>query len=136
MAVIPDFLMSLLENELRSLQENLLRKVAAAYNLDDKEMIDRFLPPTPLQIIPDSVKIVRKPCPRAEVPLEARCKARIWNRGRGGQCTRGAKTEDGLCTHHYKEQEQDGKLRHGWIHDPPSKELFGKPKALYITTTS
>lgn len=132
--VVPDFLMGLLEDELRSLQEKLLKRVAKEYEIDEHDLITRMLPMRPLKVTPDHIQVVRK-APRKDVlDPDERCKARIWNRGRGGQCTRAAKTEEGLCTHHHKEMEKEGTLRHGWIHEKPSKELFGKPKALYITS--
>lgn len=131
--VVPDFLMGLLEDELRSLQEKLLKKVAKEYGLDEQLLIERMLSPRPIKVVPDRIEVVRK-APRRDVANpEDRCKARIWNRGRGGQCTRAAKADE-LCTHHHKELEKEGKLRHGWIHEKPSKEIFGKPTALYITT--
>lgn len=127
---VPDFLLELLEAELRGIQERLLQRVAQQYNLNVQELIDKMLPPKPLQVVLDNVQVVKKSAPRREA--EVRCQARVWNRGRGGQCTRACKVGD-LCTHHFKESEKGG-LRHGLISEPPSKEIFGKPKALHITS--
>lgn len=133
---VPDFLIGLLEQELRSLQEKLLRKVAKEYDINPEELVAKMLPSTSLYMVPDRIKVVRKASQRTNIEPTNQCQARIWNRGRGGQCTR-ANKEGGLCTHHAKELQKEGLLRHGWIHEPPSKEVFGtgkKAKALYITS--
>lgn len=133
---VPGFLFSLLDEELRRMQEALLQKVAQEYSLDADTLIKRMLPPK-LHLVPDNIKVYRsRPIEPKQGEDACRCKARIWNRGRGGQCTRASKQDD-LCSHHQKEMQVHGKLRHGWMHEPPSKELFGegkKQKALYITT--
>lgn len=135
-ATVPDFLMGLLEQELRNLQEKLLLKVATEYDLDFDELVAKMLPQKCIQVVPDRIKVVRKASPKPIVDVSQQCQARIWNRGRGGQCTR-ANKEGGLCTHHAKELQKEGHLRHGWIHEPPSKDVFGngkKTKALYVTS--
>jgi hypothetical protein len=133
---VPEFLVALLDGELRKMQESLLKRVAVEYNLDEAQLIAKMLPQTPLHIVPDNVHVVRKMKPKVPPTPDERCQARIWNRGKGGQCTRHQNDVSKLCTHHHKEYEEKGHLRHGWIHDTPNKEIFGngkRTKALYIT---
>lgn len=135
-ATVPDFLMGLLDQELRNLQEKLLRRVAAEYSLNEEEVIAKMLPPKSIQVVSDNIQVIRKAPPKAKLEASQQCQARIWNRGRGGQCTRNIK-ESNLCTHHAKELQKEGHLRHGWIHEQPSQEIFGsgkRTKALYITS--
>ncbi len=133
---VPEFLFALLEQELRKVQIDVLKKVAKEYELNEDELIDRILPTKPIHIMPERIKIVRRPALKPPIEADDRCQARIWNRGRGGQCTRNATTADRLCRQHAQEfQKSEGKLRHGWIHEPPSIHVFGSgaKKSLHVT---
>lgn len=129
MADIPSFIFDVLEEELYQIQLQLLQRVCETYNLDVKDAQARLLPSKPqLQIIPKSHKIVevvqRKPT-RPPADEENRCQARVWNRGRGGQCTRNKKDGGELCAQHSKH------LRHGLIYETPPNDIFSTRRALY-----
>jgi hypothetical protein len=124
---VPSFLFELLEKELTNIQEKLLEKVAKKYDLSETELKEEFL--TPLKVIPNTntkVVICKKQKGR-KIPLdECRCMARIWNRGKGGQCTRKRKGENEYCCQHIE------KRKHGDIREMPSKKVFcHKTKILY-----
>lgn len=64
----------------------------------------------------------------------ARCCARVWNRGNGGQCSRLSVCHSDLCGPHNAELEKNGVLHHGRIQDPPPAAVFKcttRKKALY-----
>lgn len=132
---VPEFLFALLEQELRKVQLDLLKRVAKEYDINEQDLINRMIPENPVHVLPERIKIVRRPNLKAPIEADLRCQARIWNRGRGGQCTRNA-TNDKLCRQHAQELEKsNGKLRHGWIHEPPSIQIFGSSakKSLHVT---
>lgn len=116
----PRYLLELLETELREVQSELLRKVANKYGLSHTDLVEEFLAPR-LKLIPNShekITVKKQKNPKPPAPDEERCHARIWNRGKGGQCTkRHIKGEDYCMAH--KE-----KRKHGDIRDTVQRELF------------
>jgi hypothetical protein len=131
MACVPKFIFDILEKELYDMQCALLHKVAEAYDLDAQKLIASMLK-EPIAIVPNTkskVEVVRRMEPKPVPPAKCRCMARIWNRGKGGQCTRARAEDQDLCSHHLR-----GALRHGRVDDPPPKDVFAstnKQKALY-----
>ena len=127
----PNFIFEMLEEELIRIQKELLIKVATKYNLQCEDLIDEFIVNRTKLIPTTSVSvIVKKEVPRKTViddPL--RCVARIWNRGKGGQCTRAR-----LCGSHssmFCSQHIDNH-KHGCIHEPINKKQFPKePTSVY-----
>lgn len=133
MANVPSFIFTVLNKELFEIQSELLRKVAADYSLDATEIVQKYLR-DPLSITPNAktkVEIVKRVDPKPPPEAEKRCMARVWNRGRGGQCSRARSADSDLCSHH-----QNGTLRHGRIDSKPPTHVFGggasgRQKALY-----
>jgi hypothetical protein len=127
MAELPSFILHILEKELYDIQSALLEKVANEYRLEHSELVSRFLK-DPIRVVPNAhtkIEITRKVEQKPPPSDEERCRARIWNRGNGGQCTRKKQSEDSdLCSHHSKMEEKDGKLRHGRITEPPPYGIF------------
>lgn len=133
---LPSFLYDLMNEELFDMQRRLLCKVAEEYKLDKDELIHRILGDAKLRITPNTevkVDIVRRQIKQTKVQQEEQCIARVWNRGRGGQCSRRANGDSSLCTHHMKEKQQHGSLRHGLITEEVPNKIFGttNKKALY-----
>lgn len=136
-AVVPDFLFAVIEEQLRKVQTDLLARVAKDYNLSEEELITRLLSTKPTKPVSmERIQIIRKSAPRPCASEAERCHARIWNRGRGGQCTRKHIVNAKLCGQHQKKLDKEGTLHYGWIHEPPSPDIFGngkRPKAMHIT---
>ena len=128
----PQFIFDLLERELRTIQINLLEKVSVRYGLNRDDLIADFLPKQ-LVVVPNSKIVIEvKKClkPHQIPSAENRCMARVWNRGKGGQCTRNQikveTTESEYCSQHQKNR------KHGRINEPASSEIFPrKSNALY-----
>jgi len=126
---LPEFLHDIIKDEILQIQKELLRKVAKQYNLSEEKLFSEMLQDNAsLHVVSNTdikVEIIRKQMPRKSVPDSERCIARIWNRGKGGQCTRRISNSDHkMCTHHCKEYDANGKLRHGTMNDTPPKDLF------------
>ena len=124
----PQFILELLEKELRRVQSDLLEKVATKYNLDHAELVESFLPKQ-LKVCPTkdvAITVTKKHTPLAPAPAEVRCMARIWNRGKGGQCTRARREDSEYCTHHMHNR------KHGKIEDVLPRQLYpAHSSALY-----
>jgi hypothetical protein len=105
---------------------DLLRRVAATYNIPVEELQQQFLN-KPTTLVPNKdnpIEIRRKSRPKHEAAVEERCFARIFNRGKGGRCTR--KHQDGceFCYQHAQHR------RFGDIRNEPPRDLFPKRKQL------
>ena len=125
---MPQFIFELFEKELRTIQINLLKKVATKKGLDHAELVEDFLPKE-IKLIPNTktrIQVKKMHAP-AEVPKpECRCMARVWNRGKGGQCLRTRNDTNQYCLQHIKNR------KHGRIDEPPSETIFPKnTKAVY-----
>ena len=120
----PSYLFDLFEIELRRLQEDLLKNVATKYKLDSDKLIDEFIPhSSQLEIIPDNklaIKVQRINNTRSVSNNDQRCMARIWNRGKGGQCTRIRTKNCDLCTQH------TNNLKHGRFDQEVNRDIFVK----------
>ena len=122
---------------MRNIQINLLKKVATRKSFSDaelEELITDLLPEqATLKLVPNTktrIHIQKKNTETAVPKNEERCMARIWNRGKGGQCTRSRlRQEDAMseyCSQHIKNR------KHGRIDEKPSEEIFPKDsKSLY-----
>lgn len=127
MSSTPEFILDILNDELRSYHIILLEKVATKHKLDLNELISDFLEES-AKIIPKnkiSINIEKKLEPRTP-PVECRCMARIWGRGKGGQCTRKCSEKSEYCIQHVSER------KHGRIDESIPKDKFPqKTKCLY-----
>ena len=114
----PSFIFGLLDAELRRVHTEMLEKVATKYNLDITELIEEFV--TPHKAITTGTKVsVKKDMNPRPLPQAAnRCMARVWNRGRGGQCTRNRKADAEFCAHHIPSQ------KHGRIDEKVTRSMF------------
>lgn len=127
----PSFIFDMFEKELKRMQTDLLLKVATKYNLNEDELIATFVKETQLTIVPNNnvTVVVHKKINKLHKPpvnMENRCCARIWNRGKGGQCTRQACDNSQYCSQHKEHR------KHGDITDRVDAKLFPKnPTALY-----
>lgn len=137
---VPYFIFEIFEKELRNIQINLLKKVATKKGYSDselEELCNEFLPEqSNLKLVPNTktrIHIQKKNAESVVPKNEERCMARIWNRGKGGQCTRArfcneeANNElSEYCSQHIKNR------KHGRIDEKPSEEIFPKDsKSLY-----
>jgi len=124
----PAYLCNLLELELYRVQKSLLQDVATKYNLPYEELVQEFLA-SPLRMVPNksiSIVVKKKIDPKPAPPDDHRCHARVWNRGRGGQCTRPHKPENEYCAQHLVHR------KHGDVRDKPDRTVFsGHAHALY-----
>jgi hypothetical protein len=129
MADTPSFVFTILNKELYDIQKKLLESVAKDHNLDADNLVATYLKdPLATNIVPNTktkIEVVRRAVVKTPPKAEERCMARVWNRGKGGQCTR-RRVEDDLCTAHA----QCG-TRNGRIDKPPPEHIFGKIKVVY-----
>lgn len=124
----PSYLWNLLEEEILRIERDILKKVATKYNLDYEEIQKEFLN-EPMKMIPNkdvSIVIKKEVKPKTKIEKENQCCARVWNRGKGGQCTRKKKDGEDYCTQHINNR------KHGDITDKPDRAIFPKKSnALY-----
>ena len=114
----PAFIFELLNKELQSIQEKMCREIAEKYNLDFAEVSRPYL--TIIKETEEKVFICKKTKGRKVPGEEARCNARVWNRGKGGQCCRSQKDGTLFCAQHSEVR------KHGVITDTPKREIFPK----------
>jgi hypothetical protein len=112
----PAFVFDLLNKQLLDVQKDMLTKISIKYNIDIDDLTKEFL--GNLNIVTENVEkvvIFKKQKPKDIPKPESRCTARVWNRGKGGQCTRHGSP---FCKQHTQ------KRKHGLITDPPPMDIF------------
>ncbi len=129
---VPSYISQLLDEELQKVKLQVLQAVSAKYNID-LEDLKRTVLPDSSKVKPHTdvnIKIIKTR--KMMVEEGERCKARIWNRGTGGQCNR-RHVKGELCSQHSTQLETKGTLKHGWIHEKPPQGTFHtkRPTALY-----
>ena len=112
----PAFIFELLNKELQSIQEKMCREISVKYNLDFDEVSKPYL--TIVKESEEKVFICKKSKGRKVPQQDERCKARVWNRGKGGQCCRSQKEGTVFCTQHSEVR------KHGVIADAPDRDIF------------
>lgn len=116
---VPVFIFECLQKELLQLQMDLLERVANKYQMDKEDLYKEFL--QPIRVTNSKKVYICKKQQSRPVPLpEERCMARVWNRGKGGQCSRGRCAGEEFCSQHLYTQ------KHGRITDPPPTHVYGK----------
>lgn len=129
MADVPSFVFSILDKELHDIQKKLLENVATDYGLDINEIISRYLPKEPITIMPNAVtkvEVVRRMDAKPPPPDAIRCMARVWGRGKGGQCSKKRTVDSDYCASH-----SSGSLRHGRIDQSPPSHIYGRVRSVY-----
>lgn len=120
----PAFIFELLNNELQTIKEKMCREIATKYNLDFEEVSKPYL--TIIKESDEKIFICKKTKSRKLPDDEERCKARVWNRGKGGQCCRCRKDDTLFCMQHSEMR------KHGVITDAPNRKIFPrKTRILY-----
>lgn len=120
---IPHYIFDILNKELIDLQKELLKKVATKYILDYETLVNDFIESTANNIKPNTniqIQVKKHIIRKNNIDPENRCQARIWNRGKGGQCTK--KRMDIVDCLYCKQHLTNRK--HGSIKDPPDLKLF------------
>ena len=112
----PAFIFELLNKELQSIQEKMCREISEKYNLDFEEVSKPYL--TIIKESEEKIFICKKTKTRKVPDSDERCKARVWNRGNGGQCCRSQKDGTIFCAQHSKDR------KHGIISDKPDRSIF------------
>lgn len=108
----------MLNDELQKIQETMCREIAEKYNLDFDELSRPYLTITKQK---EEKVFICKKIKNRKVPLdEVRCCARVWNRGKGGQCSRCRSEGEKFCKQHIETR------KHGLITEPPKRTLFPK----------
>jgi hypothetical protein len=132
MAEVPSFILTVLDKEIRAIQCDMLERVARDYGLDANELVQKYAQSAaPCSVVPNTkTKIeIRRKVVQSVPDAEHRCMARIWNRGKGGQCSKRRAESSDFCTNHTK-----GELHHGRIDVPPPFSVFGasnRKRAIY-----
>lgn len=122
---VPAFIFECLQEEIKKVQVEVLKKVADKYGINLEDMVEEFVSGVSLNR-EEKVYICRKQRARTLPDEDKRCLARVWNRGKGGQCTRMKCDGEDFCVQHVAYQ------KHGVISAPPPKDVFGKSiRALY-----
>lgn len=122
----PQYLWDLLEHELHLSHLALLEKVAARFDIPLEEL-EREVMPHGIRLVPNKetpIVIKRSMRPKPDAPQEERCFARIWNRGKGGQCTRRRPEGCDFCSQHVHTR------KHGDIREEVPRSIYPKKKKL------
>ena len=114
----PAFIFELLNKELQNIQEKMCREIAEKYNLDFEEVSRPYL--TIIKESDEKVFICKKSKGRKLPDDDDRCKARVWNRGKGGQCCRCRKGDTMFCVQHSEVR------KHGIIPETPNRQILPK----------
>lgn len=124
---LPAFIFNQLQTELHAIELQLLEKVSKTYDIPIEELTDQFL--TPLKVVPEATDkiFISKKYKGRKIPMqEDRCQALIWNRGKGGQCTRPKCDGEEYCKQHMCH------LKFGKVDEKPMETHFNKPiRAIY-----
>lgn len=124
---LPAFIFNQLQTELHAIELQLLGKISKTYDIPLEELKEEFL--TPLTVIPeakDKIFISKKYKGRKIPTKEDRCQAIIWNRGKGGQCTRSKCEGEDCCKQHLCN------LKFGKVDNQLMEKQFNKPiRAIY-----
>lgn len=124
---LPAFIFNQLQDELQTIQMQLLEKISSTYDIPIEELTDQFL--SPLKVIPESNEkvFISKKYKGRKIPCSHdRCQAVTWNRGKGGQCSRSKWNGEDFCKHHTEH------LPFGKINDISLEKQFNKPiRAIY-----
>lgn len=118
----PAYLWNLLEVEIYRIQSELLQRIATKYGLKHDQLMEEFIA-APLKLVPNkkiTIEVRKKIQPKPSPSDDLRCCARIWNRGKGGQCTRPKKTDSDYCAQHSTH------LKHGDIREKVDRSIFPK----------
>jgi hypothetical protein len=117
----PNFIFELFQNELIYMQKHLIHKIATKYNLDEAALVNEFIPAHSLKLVPNTKVsvVVKKKLEAKQIPdIKNRCVARVWNRGKGGQCTRLKHEDCEYCAQH------KSNTKHGRIDEKADKAIF------------
>ena len=130
---MPHFIFDPFEKELLNIQKELLKKVATKYSLNYDELLNDLLPKE-VKLIPNtktSIQIKKNNNPITPPSQQDRCMARVWNRGKGGQCLRNRiEDKDGTILEYCSQHKNNRK--HGRIDELPNNKIFPKEsKSLY-----
>jgi hypothetical protein len=124
----PQYVWELLERELHRCQAELLRRVAERHGLVFEELLSEFLTPSPAaHLVPNRdvpIVIHKQLRPKPVAPEQGRCFARVWNRGKGGQCSRARQPSCEYCVQHAAHR------KHGDVRETPPRDLYPKHKLL------
>lgn len=126
--MIPEFILTLYENEVRAIVKKVNVAISKEYNLnviDLNNLVEEKVG-LKLAIIPEefeNIKIVKKKC--KNIDPEIRCIARIKKDGLFCQCSAKFK-EDKICGKHLK-----SKMIYGTINDPLPEEKFKRKTKIY-----
>lgn len=123
----PQYLLQLLEVELYEAQSKLLQRVANRYQLSHTELVEEFLSPQ-LVLIPNAtekITVKKQKNPKPPAPEEERCWARIWNRGKGGQCTKRRLEDSDFCKAHLSRR------KHGDMREEVPREIYPYRSAVF-----
>lgn len=110
------------------MQSKLLQKVANKYQLSHQTLLEEFLPDPTLHLIPascENIVVKKKQTRKQPTPEDERCCARIWNRGKGGQCTKRQVDGSDYCKAHLSNR------KHGDFRDAVPREIYPHRSAVY-----
>jgi hypothetical protein len=97
----PAFVFNTLQKELQDIQIKWLEKIADKYALSLEALKKEFI--EDLELIPETKEkvYIYKKYKARRIPMdEDRCKALIWNKGKGGQCSRPCCPGESFCKIH------------------------------------
>lgn len=118
--MIPDYVLTLYENEIRKIVKRVLSRVSDEYKICNQELESKVSDIISLKLVSEdfeTVTITKKNC-KQPVPEEDRCIARLKRNGLFSQCKRNHKgSETFLCPLHSK------RLPLGTINDIPHHEV-------------
>jgi hypothetical protein len=123
----PAFVFNTLQQELQDIQVKLLENISKTYDIPLEELKEQFL--SDLKIVPeakDKIYICKKYKSRRLPMEEDRCQALIWNKGKGGQCSRPKYEYFDFCKQHKDH------LCFGCVEKPKQEDKFAiQDRAIY-----
>jgi hypothetical protein len=124
----PEFILDLFTDEIQRIQIDLLQKVADKYNLDHLTLISEFIPNKINIISNNQVRItIKKVQETKKIEDNNKCMARVWNRGKGGQCSKKKLENCDYCTIHTKNR------KHGRIDEQLDRNKFPTKSTSFFT---
>ena len=128
MASTPQYIFELLQTELYEHNKSMLTKLCDKNGLDKDRIFSEYLTKK-LQIVGNEkilIEVTKKISGKKLPTEESRCMARVWNRGKGGQCSRCKGSNSDYCLQHNENR------KHGRIDEKVPREIFqNKSNSLY-----
>ena len=123
--IIPDFILKLFQNEINTINNNLLNNFCKLFKIDLEDAKNKLKNELNISLEIDKnekIKIVKK---HKDAPQEERCCARVYRQKdlEVGQCPRKHANDCGDFCKRHKKMHDEGRLKYGTINQTIPKEI-------------